>query len=124
MLPIDNYVQNALYKFKREMKRLDPRATLPSPAGPPSTDGPKVDRPEIVKMLYRAVVDCLCQRNLRKEPTLLKRIIHKRLSQQTASAGSLTRRGVFAKTTLSSSLTNEEKLSRLSVGICIPYRHL
>ena len=49
MLPIDHHVQNTLYKFNREMKRLNQGATAPSLAGQPSKDGPDVDRPEMVK---------------------------------------------------------------------------
>ena len=51
-------------KFNREMKRLNQGATLPSLAGQPSKDGPDVDRPEMVKWLYRASVNCLCQQKL------------------------------------------------------------
>ena len=125
MLPIDHHVQNALNKFNREMKRLNQGATLPSLAGQPSKDGPDVDRPEMVKWLYRASVNCLCHRNFRKEQEMLKRITHKRPSKHTALNGFLTRRGVlFAKATLSSSLSSEEKFSRLSIGTWIPYHHL
>jgi hypothetical protein len=125
MLPIDHHVQNTIYKFNREMKLLNQGATVPSLTGQPSKDDPDVDRPEMVKWLYRAIVNCLCQRNFRKERKMLKRITHKRLSKHTASDGSLTRQGVlFAKATLSSSLSTEEKLSRLSIGTWIPYRHL
>ncbi len=114
MLPIDHHVQNALYKFNREMKRSNQEATLPSLAGQPSKDGPDVDRPEMVKWLYRASANCLCHRNT-----------HKRPSKHTALNGFLTRRGVlFAKATLSSFLSTEEKLSWLSIGIWIPYHHL
>ena len=120
MLPIDHHVQNALSKFNREMKRLNQGATLPSLAGQPSKDRPNVDRPEMVKWLSRAIVDCLCQRNFRKEQKMLKRITHKRLSKHTSLNGFLTRRGVlFAKATLSSFLSTEEKLSRLSIGTWI-----
>jgi hypothetical protein len=102
MLPIDYHVQNTLYKFNREMKRLDQGGTVPSLPGQPSKDGLDVDRPEMVK-----------------------RITHKRPSKHTALNGSLTRRGVlFAKATLSSSLSIEEKFYRLSIGTWIPYRHL
>ncbi len=125
MLPIDHHVQNALYKFNREMKRLNQGATLPSLAGQPSKDGPDVDRPEMVNWLYQASVNCLCHRNFRKEQEMLKRITHKRPSKHTALNGFLTRRGVlFAKATLSSFLSTEEKLSWLSIGIWIPYHHL
>ena len=116
MLPIDHHVLNALNKFNREMKRLNQGATLPSLAGLPSKDGPDVDRPS---------VNCLCHRNFRKEQEMLKRITHKRPSKHTALNGFLTRRGVlFAKAPLSSSLSTEEKFSRLSIGIGIPYHHL
>ena len=116
MLPIDHHVQNTLYKFNREMKRLNQGATLPSLAGQPSKDGPDVDRPS---------VNCLCHRNFRKEQEMLKRITHKRPSKHTALNGFLTRRGVlFAKATLSSSLSTEEKISWLSIGTWIPYHHL
>ena len=40
MLPIDHHIQNALYKFNREMKSLNQGPTLPSLAGQPSKDGP------------------------------------------------------------------------------------
>jgi hypothetical protein len=120
MLPINHHVQNALYKFNREMKRLNQGATLPSLAGQPSKDGPDVDRPEMDKWLYRASVYRLCHRNFRKEQEMLKRITHKRPSKHTALNGFLTRRGVlFAKATLSSFLSTEEKLSRLSIGTWI-----
>ena len=33
MLPIDHHIQNALYKFNREMKDLNQEATVPSLAG-------------------------------------------------------------------------------------------
>ena len=50
-----------------------------------------------------------------KDGTELKRITHKRPSKHTALNGFLTRRGVlFAKATLSSFLSTEEKLSWLS----------
>jgi hypothetical protein len=125
MLPIDHHVQKALYKFNREMTRLNQGATLPSLAGQLSKDGPDVDRPEMVKWLDRASVNCLCHRNFRKEQDMLKRITHKRPSKHTALNGFLTRRGVwFAKATLSSSLSTEEKFSRLSIGTWIPFRHL
>lgn len=118
MLPIDHHVQNALYKFNREMKPLNLGATLPSLAGQPSKDGPDVDRPEMDKWPYRASVNW-------KEQEILKRITHKRPSKHTALNGFLTRRGVlFAKATLSSSLSTEEKISRLSIGTWIPYHHL
>jgi hypothetical protein len=55
MLSIDHHVQNTLYKFNREMKRLNQGATLPSLAEQPSKDGPDVDRPEMVKWLWRAL---------------------------------------------------------------------
>jgi len=120
MLPIDYHVQNALNKFNREMKRLNQGATLTSLTGQPSKDGPDVDRPEM-----RASVNCLCHRNFRKEQEMLKRITHKRPSKHTALNGFLRRRGVlFAKATLSSFLSTEEKLSWLSIGIWIPYHHL
>ena len=97
MLTIDHHVQNALYKFNREMKGLNQGAT------------------EMVN----------CHRNFRKEQEMLKRITHKRPSKHTALNGSLTRRGVlFAKATLSSSLSTEEKFSWLSIGTWIPYHHL
>jgi len=125
MLPIDHHVQNTLYKFNREMKHLDQGGTVPSLAGQPSKDGPDVDRPEMVKWRHRAIVNRLCQRNFRKDQEMLKRITHKRPSKHTALNGFLTRRGVlFAKATLSSSLSTEEKFSRLSIGTWIPYRHL
>src|ERR1700756_3890618 len=115
MLPIDHHIQNALYKFNREMKGLNKGETVPSLTGQPSKDGPDVDRPEMVN----------CHRNFRKEQEMLKRITHKRPSKHTASNGFLTRRGVlFAKATLSSFLSTEEKLSWLSIGIWIPYHHL
>ncbi len=108
MLPIDHHVQNALSKFNREM-------TLSSLAGQPSKDGPDVDRPS---------VNCL-HKNFRKEQEMLKTITHKRPSKHTALNGFLARRGVlFAKATLSSFLSTEEKLSWLSIGIWIPYHHL
>ena len=116
MLPINHHVLNALYKFNREMKCLNQGATLPSLAGQPSKDGPDVDRPS---------VNCLCHRNFRKEQEMLKRITHKKPSKHTALNGFLTRRGVlFAKATLSSFLSTEEKLSWLSIGTWIPYHHL
>jgi hypothetical protein len=124
MLPIDHHVQTALYKFNREMKRLNQGPTLPSLAGQPSKDGPDVDRREMVKWLYRVIVNGRCHRNFRKEREMLKRITHKRPSKHTALNGFLTRRGLFAKATLSSSLSTEEKLSWLSIGIWIPYHHL
>jgi len=112
MLPIDHHIQNALYKFNREMKDLNQGATVPSLAGQPSKDGPDVEFLEMVN----------CHRNFRKEQEMLKRITHKRPSKHTALNGSLTRRGVlFAKATLSSSLSTEEKFSRLSIGTWIPY---
>ena len=115
MLTIDHHVQNALYKFNREMKGLNQGATVPSLAGQPSKDGPNVDCPEMVNR----------HRNFRKEQEMLKRTTHKRPSNHTALNGSLTRRGVlFAKATLSSSLSTEEKFSRLSIGTWIPYHHL
>ena len=115
MLTIDHHVQNTLYKFNPEMKGLNQGATVPSLAGQPSKDGPNVDCPEMVN----------CHRNFRKEQEMLKRIKHKRPSNHTALNGSLTRRGVlFAKATLSSSLSTEEKFSRLSIGTWIPYHHL
>ena len=118
MLTIDHHVQNALYKFNREMKGLNQGATVPSLAGQPSKDGPDVEFLEMVN----------CHRNFRKEQEMLKRITHKRPSKQIGENGlngSLTRRGVlFAKATLSSSLSTEEKFSRLSIGTWIPYRHL
>ena len=115
MLTIDHHVQNALYKFNREMKGLNQGATVPSLAGQPSKDGPDVDCTEMVN----------CHRNFRKEQEMLKRITHKRPSKHTTLNGSLTRRGVlFAKATLSSSLSTEEKFSRLSIGTWIPYHHL
>ena len=83
MLTIDHHVQNALYKFNREMKGLNQGATVPSLAGQPSKDGPDVDSPEMVN----------CHRNFRKEQEMLKRITHKRPSKHTALNGSLTRRG-------------------------------
>jgi len=49
MLPIDHHVQNALYKFNREMKRLNQGATVRSLARQPSKDGHDVDRPEMVE---------------------------------------------------------------------------
>jgi hypothetical protein len=108
MLPIDHHVQNALSKFNRDMKRLNQGATLPSLAGQPSKDGPDVGRPS---------VNCLCHRSFRKE--------QKMLSKHPSLNGFLTRRGVlFAKATLSSFLSTEEKLSWLSIGIWIPYHHL
>ena len=56
---------------------------------------------------------------------MVKWISHKRPSKHTALNGFLTRRGVlFAKATLASSLSTEEKFSRLSVGTWIPYRPL
>jgi hypothetical protein len=115
MLTIDHYVQNELYKFNREMKGLNQGATVPSLAGQPLKDGPDVDCPEMVNY----------HRNFRKEQGMLKRITHSKPSKHTASNGSLTRRGVlFAKATLSSSLSTEEKFSRLSIGTWIPYHHL
>jgi hypothetical protein len=103
MLTIDHHVQSALYKFNREMKHLNQgEGQVPCQAGQPSKDGPDVDLPEMVKW-----------------------ISHKRPSKHTALNGFLTRRGVlFAKATLSSSLSTEEKFSRLSVGTWIPYRPL
>ena len=59
MLPIDHHVQNTIYKFNREMKLLNQGATVPSLTGQPSKDDPDVDRPEMVKWLYRAIVNCL-----------------------------------------------------------------
>ena len=115
MLTIDHHVQDALYKFNREMKGLNQGATVPSLAGQPSKDGPGVEFLEMVN----------CHRNFRKEQEMLKRITHKRPSNHTALNGSLTRRVVlFAKATLSSSLSTEEKFSRLSIGTWIPYHHL
>ena len=115
MLPIDHHVQNGLYEFDREMKRLNQGATIPSLDGQPSKDRPDVDCPEMVN----------CHRNFRKEQEILKRITHTRPSKHRALNGFLTRRGVlFAKATLSSSLSTEEKFSRLSIGTWIPYRHL
>jgi len=112
MLTIDHHVQNALYKFNREMKDLNQGVTVP---GQPSKDGPDVDCPEMVN----------CHRNFRKDQEILKRITHKWPSKHPALNGFLTRRGVlFAKATLSSSLSIEEKFSRLSIGTWIPYRHL
>jgi hypothetical protein len=117
MLTINHHVQSTLYKFNREMKHLNQgEGQVPCQAGQPSKDGPDVDRPS---------VNCLCHRNFRKEQEMLKRITHKRPSKHTALNGSLTRRGVlFAKASLSSSLSSEEKFSRLSIGTWIPYRHL
>ena len=117
MLTIDHHVQSALYKFNREMKHLNQgEGQVPCQAGQPSKDGPDVDRPSI---------NCLCPRTFRKEQEMLKRITHKRPSKHPALKGFLTRRGVlFAKATLSSSLSTEEKLSWLSLGIWIPYRPL
>ena len=94
MLPIDYNVQHALYSFNRDMC-LKHGSKVPSPAG------------------------------FRKEQGMLKRITHRGPSKHTASNGSLTRRGVlFAKATLSSSLSTEEKFSRLSIGTWIPYHNL
>jgi hypothetical protein len=54
-----------------------------------------------------------------------QKIKNKEGSKRAALNGSLTRRAVFfAKAPLSSSLSTEEKLSRLSTGIWIPYRPL
>ena len=115
MLPIGHHMQNALYKFNREMKGLNQGATVPSLAGQPSKDRPDVYCPEMVN----------CYRNFLKRQEMLKRITHKRPSKHTALNGSLTRRGVlFAKATLSSALSTEEKFSWLSIGAWIPYRHL
>jgi hypothetical protein len=93
MLPIDHHVQNALYKFNREMKRLNQGATAPSLAGQPSKDGRDVDRPEMVKWLYRAIVNCLCHRNFRKEQEMLKRITHEKAVEAHSVKWLLTRRG-------------------------------
>ena len=103
MLTIDHHVQSALYEFNREMKHLNQgQGQVPCQAGQPSKDGSDVDRPEMVKWMS-----------------------HKKPSKHKALKGFLTRRGVlFAKATLSSSLPIEEKFSRLSVGILIPYRPL
>ena len=117
MLTIDHHVQSALYKFNREMKHLNQgEGQVPCEAGQPSKDGPDVDRPS---------VNCLCHRNFRKEQEMLNRITHKRSSKHTALNGFRTRRGVlFAKATLSSFLSTEERLSWLSTGIWIPYHPL
>ena len=74
MLPIDHHIQNALYKFNREMKDLNQGATVPSLAGQPSKDGPDVEFLEMVN----------CHRNFRKEQEMLKRITHKWPSKYTA----------------------------------------
>ena len=94
MLPIDYNVQHALDSFNRDMC-LEHGSKVPSPAG------------------------------FRKEQEMLKRITHKEPSKHTALNDSLTRQGVlFAKATLSSSLSIEEKFSRLSIGTWIPYHNL
>ena len=99
MLTTDHHVQNALYRFNREMKGLNQGATVPSLTG--------------------------LLPSFRKEQEMLKRITHKRPSKYTALNGSLTRRGVlFAKANLSSSLSTEEKVSWLSIGTWIPYHNL
>ena len=95
MLPIDYHVQHALYNFNVDMKCLKHGSKVPLPAG------------------------------FWKEQEIVKRITHRRLSKHTTSNDSLTRRGVlFAKANLSSSLSTEEKLSRLSIGIWIPCHNL
>jgi hypothetical protein len=116
MLTIDHHVQSAFYKFNREMKHLNQgEGQVPCQAGQPSKDSPDVDCPEMVN----------CHRNFRKEQEILKRSAHKRPSKHTALNGSLMRRGVlFARATLSSSLSTEEKFSRLSIGTWIPYHRL
>jgi hypothetical protein len=45
METINHHVQHALYKFNREMKRLDHGTKLPSPAGQRSKGGSGGDRP-------------------------------------------------------------------------------
>jgi hypothetical protein len=56
---------------------------------------------------------------------MLKKIIYNLMSIGPVLNGSLTRRAVlFGKATLLPSLSTEEKLAWLSIGIWIPYRHL
>jgi len=60
-----------------------------------------------------------------KRKKMLKLIKRYMAPKRTAFNGSLARRAiVFPKATLSSSLSTEEKLSWLSIGIWIPYRYL
>ena len=62
MLPIDHHVQHALYKFSRDMKRLNHGTTVPPPAGQRLKGGSDRERPGLVSRLCRAVVNCLGQR--------------------------------------------------------------
>jgi hypothetical protein len=60
-----------------------------------------------------------------KEQEMLKLIKRRNASKGTVSDRSLASRAVSsAKATLCSSLSTEEKLSWLSIGIWIPYRYL
>jgi hypothetical protein len=62
MLPIDYHVQNALYNFNRDMKRLQHGSKGPPPARRRSKGGSDRERSGKVACLYRAVVNCLGQR--------------------------------------------------------------
>ena len=62
MLPIDHHVQHALYKFNRDMKRLNHGTTVPPLAGQRRKGGCDHERPGLVSRLRRAVVNCLGQR--------------------------------------------------------------
>jgi hypothetical protein len=124
MLTIDHHVQSALYKFNREMKHLNQgEGQVPCQAGQPSKDGFDGDRPGMVKCLYRTMLTAFSTQNCRKEQEMLRKILDKRASKRSSLNGSLTTRAVlFAKATLFSSLSTEEKLSWLSIGTWIPYR--